>query len=116
MSALGSNGHQFPELLSRVRAGTAICALCNESIRPDADAVVTPDFIADDTDPFFRFSDAAIHRACFAVWERRKGFVARFNRIAGRLRREDGSFVRMTAEGELVRRTGKPLRNEPPQS
>jgi hypothetical protein len=116
VSASRSNGYPAPESLSRVRAGTATCALCNEAIRPDADAVVTPDFIADDTDPLFRFSDAAMHRACFAVWERRKHFVARFNRIAGRLRREDGSVLRMTADGELVRRPGKPLRNKPPQS
>jgi hypothetical protein len=104
------------ESMSRVRAGSAVCALCNEAIRPDADAVVTPDFIADDSDPFFRFSDTAMHRACFAVWDRRKAFVAQFNRVAGRLRRVDGSCPQMTAEGDIVRRSGKPPRRKPPLS
>jgi len=106
----------YTESLSRVRAGSAICALCNEAIRPDADAVVTPDFIADDSDPFFRFSDSAMHRACFAVWDHRKAFVTQFNRVARPLRRLDGSFPQMTAEGDIVRRSGRAPRRKPPLS
>jgi hypothetical protein len=94
--------------MGRVAAGTAVCALCNEAIRPDAEAVVTPDFLANDTDPFFRFSDASMHRACFAVWDRRKAFVAYFNQVTRFLRAEDGTYLQMTAEGELVQRRGNP--------
>src|SRR6266536_835302 len=68
--------------MQRVRAGTAICALCHQAISTDADAVVTPDFLANDADPFFRFSDATVHRACFVVWYRRKAFIAHFIRVA----------------------------------
>ncbi|HTK40336.1 MAG TPA: hypothetical protein VL287_02010 [Gemmatimonadales bacterium] len=102
------------ELMSRVKNGSATCALCHEAIRPDADVVVSPDFIAEDSDPFFRFSNAAMHRACFAVWDSRKVFVVRFNRIAGQLRRADGSYLHMTAEGDLIPRTGRPPRKPPP--
>jgi hypothetical protein len=76
--------------MQRVRAGTAICALCHEAISPAEDVVITPDFLADEADPFYRFSDAAMHRACFVVWDQRKGFIAQFNRLARRLVAPDG--------------------------
>jgi hypothetical protein len=99
--------------MGRVEAGTAICALCHEAIHPNADAVVTPDFLADDADPFFRFSDASMHRACFVHWERRKAFVAHFNQVARRLLASEGTYPQMTAEGELVQRRGSPPRGGP---
>ncbi len=90
--------------MERIRAGRAHCVLCGDVIRPDDDAFVTPDFLADDADPFWRFSDAAMHRACFLVWDRRKMFVARYNRLALRWAAPDGSYLHMTSEGDLVRR------------
>ena len=90
--------------MERIRAGRAMCALCGDAIRPDDDAFVTPDFLAAESDPFWRFSDAAVHRACFLVWERRKSFVARYNRIARRLAGPDGSYLHLSSEGELQRR------------
>jgi hypothetical protein len=92
--------------MQRVRAGTATCALCRHALRPDADAVVTPDFLADEADPFFRFSDATMHRACFAVWDRRKVFIAHFNRVVRHFVAEDGTYLQMTSEGELVQHQG----------
>ena len=89
--------------MERIEAGRAHCALCGDAIRPDEDAFVTPDFLADDTDPFWRFADAAMHRACFLVWDRRKAFVARYNRVAQTWVGPDGSCPRMTSEGEIVR-------------
>lgn len=77
--------------------------LCGEVIRPADDAFVTPDFLADETDPLWRFADAPMHRACFLVWDRRKTFVARYNRVARLLTGADGSHPRMTSEGEIVR-------------
>ena len=68
--------------------------------------MITPDFLADDTDPLWRFTDAVIHRACFLVWDRRKQFIARYNRVARQLVADDGSYPHMTSEGEVVRRQG----------
>ena len=93
--------------MERITGGRAHCALCGEAIRPDDDALVTPDFIADDADPFWRFADAPMHRACFVVWDRRKAFIARYNRLARLLVAPDGSHPRMTSEGEIVRRAGE---------
>ena len=92
--------------MEKIMAGRAHCALCGETIRPDEDALVTPDFIADEADPLWRFADAPIHRACFLVWDRRKAFIGQYNRLARRWRAPDGSHPRMTSEGEVVRRSG----------
>jgi hypothetical protein len=89
--------------MERIEAGRAHCALCREVIRPGEDALTTPDFLADESDPFWRFADAPMHRACFLVWDRRKGFVARYNQVARRWVAPDGSHPRMTSEGEIVR-------------
>jgi len=89
--------------MDRIEAGRAHCMLCGEAIRPGEDALITPDFLADETDPFWRFSDAAAHRACFLVWDRRKAFVGRYNRVARSWVAPDGSYPRMTSEGEIVR-------------
>lgn len=92
--------------MRRVRTGTATCALCQEALPCDADAIATPDFLADESDPFYRFSDATMHRACFLVWDRRKAFIAYYNRTARRLVADDGTYLRMTSEGDLVRQAG----------
>jgi hypothetical protein len=88
--------------MERIEAGRAHCALCSEVIRPNEEAFVTPDFLANESDPFWRFSDAPMHRACFLVWDRRKSFVARYNRMAHHWLASDGSHPHMTSEGEIV--------------
>jgi hypothetical protein len=88
--------------MERIRTGRAQCALCRQAIKPDDDAIVTPDFIADDSDPMWRFADAPMHRPCFLVWDRRRAFIARYNRLARRWAAPDGSHLRMTSEGDLV--------------
>lgn len=88
--------------MEQIEAGRAHCALCGEGIRPDDDALVTPDFLADESHPFWRFSDAPMHRACFFVWDLRKSYVAYYNRAARRWVAPDGSHPHMTSEGEIV--------------
>ena len=70
--------------------------------------VITPDFLADDSDPLWPYTDAVLHRPCFLVWPERKFFIARYNRMARRLVAEDGSYPQMTGEGAMVRRLGGP--------
>jgi hypothetical protein len=94
--------------MNRIEAGWAHCALCAEVIRPGEDAFITPDFLADESDPFWRFADAPMHRACFLAWDRRKAFVARYNRAARLLVAPGGSHPRMTSEGEIVRMDQEP--------
>jgi hypothetical protein len=96
--------------MERIEAGRAYCALCSEVVRPDDDALVTPDFLADETDPFWLFSDVAMHQACFLVWDRRKKFVAHYNRLARRWLGPDGLHPHMTSEGKVVDRGAEPRR------
>lgn len=88
--------------MDKIASGRAWCALCREVIRPAEDALVTPDFLADEADPLWRFSDAPMHRACFLVWDRRKAFVACYNRLSRRWVAPDGSRPIMTSEGDVV--------------
>jgi hypothetical protein len=89
--------------MERIESGRAYCALCGDVIRPGEEGLITPDFLADETDPLWRFADAAMHRACFLVWDRRKAFVARYNLVTRTWIGPDGSHPHMTAEGEIVR-------------
>jgi hypothetical protein len=95
--------------MDRIARGEAYCALCGAAIRPDDDALMTPDFIADSADPHWRFSDAPMHRACFLVWDQRKVFIARYNAVARQLVAPDGSYPQMTSEGDVILRRGESL-------
>ncbi|HET7599552.1 MAG TPA: hypothetical protein VFK09_04635 [Gemmatimonadales bacterium] len=90
--------------MDRITRGAAWCALCGEPIRPEEDALVTPDFLADEHDPFWRFNDAPMHRACFLVWDRRRAFIARYNAVARSLAAADGTYPHLTSEGRIERR------------
>ncbi|HXI22184.1 MAG TPA: hypothetical protein VNH46_13910 [Gemmatimonadales bacterium] len=82
-------------------ARTQVCARCRGAIRPGDAVVRIPDFIADERDPLWRFTDGAMHEACFATWPERKALVARFNRVARVLTSADGTRQRMDAEGRI---------------
>lgn len=104
-SARAAAGEALPHraaILHRVAAGEAVCAICRQAIRPGEDVVITPDFLADDTDPFWRFAATVVHRPCFLVWHERKAFRARYNRVARTLATEDGARPVMTGEGDIV--------------
>jgi len=54
------------------------CPLCGKPLRGGEDIVATSHFIADASDPLWRYSDAAMHRSCFDVWEHRDVFTQRY--------------------------------------
>jgi hypothetical protein len=58
--------------------GKTTCPLCGEVIGPDDSVVGTTHFIADESDPLWRYSDAAFHRNCFERWEHRAEFETRY--------------------------------------
>lgn len=73
-------------------------------MHPDEEHLLVPDFVADESDRFWSLSDSAVHRPCFLVWDQRRAFIARFNRLARRLRDETGAYPHMTSEGDIVTR------------
>jgi hypothetical protein len=101
---------KFPEHgMKLIETGRAYCALCGEVIRPHEDALMTPDFLANESDPLWRFNDAPMHRPCFLTWDGRKVLVARYNRLAHRGLVRDDWYPHMTAEGRIVQRQiGRP--------
>jgi len=66
--------------------GKSKCALCGEVLLSEQEIVGTPHFIADRNDPLWRFSDAAMHRACFDAWEHRAEFLAKYEHALEQVR------------------------------
>lgn len=64
--------------------GASRCSICGEVLVQGQPIVATTHFIADPADPLWRFSDSGMHAACFAVWEHRDEFAARYYAALGR--------------------------------
>ena len=63
------------------------CAICDQKIDLKGQYVATTHFIADPNDPLWRYSDAAMHSACFEAWEHRSEFEAKYQRFLDACRR-----------------------------
>jgi hypothetical protein len=77
------------------------CALCGQIIGKDDQIVATSHFIGDDSDPLWRFSDAAMHKACFLEWDQRDHFIEKFNQIVPSITRGN-IYHHMTEDGTIV--------------
>jgi hypothetical protein len=64
--------------------GVSRCSICREVLHPGQAIVATTHFIADEADPLSRFSDTGMHAECFAGWEHRAEFAARYYAALGR--------------------------------
>jgi hypothetical protein len=82
--------------------GQTPCAICGKVIEATDEVVATSYFIADQTDPLWRFSDAGFHRLCFLGWEYRQTIVARFNQVVERNIFGNGTHHYMMADGTIV--------------
>lgn len=63
--------------------GVSRCSICLEVLHPGQAIVATTHFIADEADPLSRFSDTGMHAECFANWEHRAEFAARYYAALG---------------------------------
>ena len=63
--------------------GVSRCSICREVLHPGQAIVATTHFIADEADPLSRYSDTGMHAACFAGWEHRAEFAARYEARLG---------------------------------
>jgi hypothetical protein len=81
--------------------GASRCPLCDGIIAEDDDIVATQHFIPDESDPLWRYSDAAIHRSCFLAWPHRGAFVAKYNATLGRITWGNGMYHDMQADGTI---------------
>jgi hypothetical protein len=63
--------------------GVSRCSICRELLIQGQAIVATTHFIADESDPLYRFSDTGMHAECFAGWEHRAEFAARYEARLG---------------------------------
>ena len=88
--------------------GKTECPLCNEVINKGDALVATTHFIADQTDPLWKYSDAAIHEGCFLAWEQRQRFVDTYNAVMGSITWGNGTYHHMTNDGRILARRRDP--------
>ena len=84
--------------------GRSRCPICGAVIDENDQIVATTHFVGDKNDPLWRYSDAAIHRACFLDWKLRDQFVARYNATMGSLTWGNGTFHDMQSDGTILSR------------
>lgn len=82
--------------------GTTQCSLCGKVLAAGEEVVGTTHFIADETDPLWRYSDSAMHRGCFLAWEHRAAFVAKYNATVGQVVWGNGTRHRMELDGTII--------------
>jgi hypothetical protein len=62
----------------------------------------TSHFITDPSDPFWSFSDAAMHRMCFLNWPLRDSFITRYNQMMGTITWGNGTYHHMQPDGRII--------------
>lgn len=60
--------------------------LCGDILKAGDPIGATTAFIADHSDPFWKYSDAAFHVQCFENWEHRKEFETKYAEAKQRIR------------------------------
>ena len=90
--------------MAQIIRGKSLCSLCNNVIAQADPIVSTSQFITDESDPLWPFSDAAFHQECFVAWENREVFVARFNQVACHSVFGNGTYHYMQMDGTVVPR------------
>jgi hypothetical protein len=63
--------------------GVSRCSICRELLVQGQPIMATTHFIGDPADHLSRFSDTGMHAACFAGWEHRDEFAARYHAALG---------------------------------
>lgn len=82
--------------------GATHCSICDLVVNESDDIVATSHFIADPSDPLWRFSDSAMHRSCFLEWDQRRNFVKKYNDAVEGVKPGNGTWHRMQDDGELL--------------
>ena len=82
--------------------GKTECSICGVVINENDDIVATSHFIAEPSDLLWRFSDSAMHRACFLGWDQRRNFVNKYNDNVGGIIFGNGTCHRMEDDGEIT--------------
>jgi hypothetical protein len=88
--------------MALIIGGKSTCSICDDLLGDGDDLVATTHFIADKTDPLWRYSDSAMHRICFLSWEHRLKFIEKYNETIGQIVLGNGTRHRMQLDGTIV--------------
>lgn len=77
------------------------CAICGHALDLYVRFVSTSHFIADEGDPLWRYSDAAMHSECFETWKHRSEFIDKYNNTIGQITWGNGTRHHMNADGSI---------------
>lgn len=86
--------------MALVFPGKTKCPLCGLAVGRQHELVATTAFLGPEH-PLWRYSDAAMHRSCFADWEHRGEFVAAFNSVMRAVVAGDGTRRQMLEDGGI---------------
>jgi len=81
--------------------GKTECSICGSVIKDEDEIVAATHFIRDPDDPLWRFSDSAMHKACFLEWHQRGEFVKRYNETVGAVTWGNGTYHHMEDDGSI---------------
>jgi hypothetical protein len=66
--------------MAMIGIGSSKCAICGRVLTDKDDATGLHHFIDDPKDPFWRFSDSAVHISCYKTWPLRLEWEAKYQR------------------------------------
>lgn len=89
--------------MSVINEGSTRCSLCSRLLNPAEEITAFGHFIADQSDPLWRFSDSAMHRSCFVAWPKKEEFRARQNADYRRVVYPDQTIFRLEEYGDLIK-------------
>jgi len=82
--------------------GKTQCPICSAVISSGQPTVATQHFIQTQSNPLWRYSDAAMHYDCFQMWEHREVFIAEYNKTMGQVVWGNGTRHEMQADGTVI--------------
>ena len=77
--------------------GSTECPLCFHVINRKDNIVATTAFLKDEADPFWHYSDTAMHKKCFMSWDKRQEFIAKYNEAM-----EEAGLAKLDANGNVL--------------
>ena len=87
--------------MALILRGQSTCSICSNDLNEGDEIVATTHFIADPTDPLWRFSDSGMHKSCFLEWEHRQEFIRKFNNTRGTMTFGNGNYYHMEEAGSI---------------
>jgi len=81
--------------------GKTKCSLCGKVLNDADEIVATQAFIQDRNNPLWRYSDSAMHKPCFFIWNKKEEFISMYNETLGKIVWDNGTSYYMKLDGTI---------------